>query len=216
MSASSQRVRLSRDGSAAAMAGCATMLGVLLIAIGAFPIYMTMKHDGPGEHALYFIVGGGFALVGLLLLYSGVMQQFARATPETIVTADVPFVRGRRASVTIEQPGPVSLISLRVNLVGEEKWATSRSGRSATSGMTRRDTSWHTKHLGTFNVLSVNDVDVGPEPLVAHGELDVPQDLEPSRERHGDDRRSVEWRLEVWGKVRGRADFMHPFVVIVR
>ena len=28
--------------------------------------------------------------------------------------------------------------------------------------------------------------------------------------------RSIQWKLEVWGRVRRRPDFMHPFVIEVR
>lgn len=192
------------------MAGCALTLGIVLVAIGAFPIYMTITHDEPGERTLYYIVGGGFGLVGLLLLYAGIHQFFAMATPQTIVEMETRTLRrGERVDFLFRQPGPVSLHSLRVSLVGEERWA-----RWVSHG-SRRRIDWQTKHLGTFNFLDHGSAEVGPVPLDVLSSLDVPGDIAVSREEHGDDRRSITWKVEVWGKVRGRADFRHAFAVTV-
>src|SRR5688500_15975704 len=114
-------IRLERNAPAGAMAGCALAIGLLLLAIGAFPVYMTLTHDEPGQRTFYYIVGGGFAAVGVLLLYSGIHQFFAMATPQTIVEMETQTLRrGTTVDFLIRQPGPVTLQSLRANLVGEE------------------------------------------------------------------------------------------------
>ena len=203
------RYRLERSAPRGAMAGCALLLGVVLTAIGVFPIYMTITHDEPGKRGFFYIWGGAFIAVGLLLVYSGIHQFLARATPETIVELDAPTLRrGASIEVLFRQQGPVSLESLRANLVGEERWATwvHRDGT--------RDPSWHVRHLGTFNFLDHPAVDI-PDLLDVFATLDVPPDVKPTRGPHGDDHRSVRWSIEVWGKVRDRADFMHAFPIVV-
>jgi hypothetical protein len=202
--------RLQRDAPPAAMAGCALAIGIVLLAIGALPIYMTITHDEPGQRGFYYVVGGGFAAVGLLLLYSGIQQFFAMKTPETIVEMETrTLARGATVAFRFVQPGPAELQSLRANLVGEERWATfvRRSGRPHTN--------WHTRHLGTFNFLDRGAIDIGHEPLEVAAALEVPRGIEATRLEHGDDRRSISWKVEVWSNVRGRADFMHAFPVTV-
>lgn len=202
--------RLQPDAPAGAMAGCALAIGLFLVALGALPVYMTITHDEPGKRGFFYVVGGGFGSVGLLLVYSGIHRFLAMATPETIVSMAEPTLRrGARVEFLIRQPGPVELESLRVNLVGEERWAkyVHRGGR--------RETSWQTKHLGTFNFLDHGAMDVASEGLEVVSALEVPRDIERSHGERGDDRRSVSWKIEVWGNVRRRADFMHAFPVTV-
>src|SRR5690349_12640050 len=110
-------VRLERNAPAAAMAGCALSIGLLLIAIGAFPIYMTVTHAEPGSRGFFYLFGGAFGAVGLLLLYSGIHQYFAMATPQTVVEIESATLRrGSTVDVLVRQPGPASLQSLRANL----------------------------------------------------------------------------------------------------
>ena len=202
--------RLQRDAPAGTIAGCALALGIVLLAIGAFPVYMTLTHDEPGQRGFFYVFGGGFGLVGLLLVYSGIHQFFAMKTPETIVEMNAPALeRGATVEFFFRQPGPASLESMRANLVGEERWATYVSSSRG------RKTNWHTKHLGTFNFLDHGEAEIGSMPLDVLASLEVPRDIEPTREEAGDDRRSFGWKVEVWGKVRGRADFRHAFEVTV-
>lgn len=154
--------RLERNAQPAATAGCALAIGIVLLAIGALPVYMTITHDEPGSRTFYYIVGGGFGLVGLLLVYSG-----------------------------------------------EERWATYVSTSKG------RRTNWQTKHLGTFNFLDHGVAEINHVPLDVLAPLEVPREIAATREEHGDDRRSISWKVEVWGNVRARADFMHAFPVTV-
>lgn len=177
------------------MAGCALTLGLLLLTIGAFPIYMTITHDEPGKRGFMYVFGGAFAAVGLLLVYSGVHQYLAMATPETIVEMETPALkRGATVGFFFRQPGPAAMQSLRANLVGEERWATYYSSSKG------RKTNWHTKHLGTFNFLDNGKADIGKVPLDLLASLAVPDDIDPSCEESGDERRSITWKWRCGGR----------------
>ncbi len=66
-------------------------------------------------------MGGGFALVGLVMVILGIKMFLLTPLPETIVEVDRMPVRARQPfQVTVRQPGPVRLESLRVNLVAEQ------------------------------------------------------------------------------------------------
>lgn len=210
-------VRLERDTPAGVQAGCTLILGLIVSAIGAVPILMTIRHDEPGERGFFYVFGGVFLLVGVLLLYSGAVQMFARATPETIVElGDRTLRRGQTMKICLQQPGPASMKSLRANLVGEERWATQSSRYNSTTKQSERHTNWHTEHLGPFNIIDHGGAEIlDRAPLIVPGRFAVPESLTPSHEERGDDRRSVTWWIEVWGKVHGRADFNHRFRVVV-
>lgn len=206
------RIRLERQTPAKTQAGCAIAIGIFLIIAGAIPITLTIANDPPGERLFFYLWGGAFAAIGLLVLYSGIVQKLALKWPETIVESENEILRrGDAVQFYFQQPGPVSLISLRANLVGEERWATRRSRRNAASGLDH-----HTRHLGTFNFLDIGERDVSAEePLELFASLEVPPDIPPSK-GGGALEKSVFWKIEVWGKVKGGADFMHPFDVTVR
>jgi hypothetical protein len=128
--------------------------------------------------------------------------------PETIVEVErMPVRAGKPFRVTVRQPGPIRLQSLRLNLVGEQLtrrdvW---RNGRR------RTDTDRRIVHQD--NVLDLRDITImlGDE-ATRQGEATVPAAV---RLADIDGQKRVVWRFEVWGRVRGWVDFGHPFVIEV-
>jgi hypothetical protein len=88
-------IRLEREMPAARQAGCATTIGVFLTVVGSVITFAMRSNAPPGgrnEWVLY-AVGGGFALVGLLMVILGIKMLFATRWPETIVEVDKMPVR---------------------------------------------------------------------------------------------------------------------------
>lgn len=193
------RYSLSRKSSRGAQIGCTLALAVILGGIGVTALVLAYRHREEGNFVVY-LVGGAFTLVALLLLYSAIHQMFAMRTPETIVEIDSEeLARNGEVQLYFRQPGPAQFESLRANLVGEESWWTG-------SGKRRRH---HVIQLGVFPLFDSGAFDVGEhtpyEQLVRVRIPDVPHASDPTH--------AETWQLEVWGKVRGRADFQHVFPV---
>jgi len=142
------------------------------------------------------------ALLALLVIYSFFHALFASGTPPTTMQLDATSLRpGQTVGVVIRQTGPVLFESLRANLICE-----------------RRE-----KPLGKKNTIVTfpcqeNFFDSGPCEVPRmnvqefRASIEVPADAEPS---NYSGTLKVLWRVEIWGKVKGRADFMRPFEVEV-
>ena len=142
------------------------------------------------------IVAGAFGIVSLLLFYSGIHQIFALRTPETLVECDADELRrGREVRLRFRQSGSASFESLRANLVGDEHWTELVRGH-------RRVRRY--QHIATVNVY---DSGAFTAPFDETVSVRIPPDL-PRASVKG---RAERWRLEVWGKVDGRADVQHVF-----
>lgn len=163
-----------------------------------------------GLAALFFFASGSLlfqcasvvpALLGFLLLYNGVHSLFAARTPPTTLKPDTaPLRRGQSVGLVIRQEGPVLLESLRANLVCEH--IVRRTGKSRTIT--------YPCQANFFESGPCEVPRMGTEEFRAT--VPVPPDAEPSLISAG---LIVSWRIEVWGKVRGNADFMRPFDVEV-
>lgn len=187
---------LERNTSRGCQIGCSFFLALLLAALGGGAMYKAWQHPETSGNWVIWAVGGGFSLVALILLYAGIHQVFALKSPLTQVSMEHKQLRrGQRTAFHFRQPGPMELESLRANLVGTR---TERRGKN-------------TKyiHLGTFNFFDSGPVTIDESvPMQRNAHLDVPEDIAPTGDR-------VSWQIEVWGKVRGRADFQHVFPVDV-
>lgn len=163
-----------------------------------------------GLAALFFWSGSALfawaalvpAFFAALLVYSGLHALFASANPPTTLSGGKGWYHpGEAAHLEIVQQGPILLESLRVNLVCERSERKVGSSRQVTYPC------------------QDNLFDSGPAEIPRLGEerfrftMTVPSDAELSSNTG---RVHVSWRLEVWGKVRGRADFMRPFDLEVR
>jgi hypothetical protein len=202
-------VRLQRETPAGKQAGGATTIGLVLSLLGGGALALQrVAPIAAGNAWLVQVVGGGFLLVGLLMLIFGIKMFLSTRLPQTIVEMESGPVRaGKPFQVIVRQPGPIRLESLRLNLVGEQitKHEVWRNGRR------RRNTDRRLIHQN--NVLDLRDISVARgEELFRSGEATVPAkvglaDIEGQA--------TVVWRLEVWGRVRGWVNFGHPFVIEV-
>ena len=160
--------------------------------------------------ALFFLSGSKLfawaaalpALLAGLLLYAAVHALLASVVPgTTIVLGAEPLRRGVSTSIHLRQTGPVSLQSLRANLICER--IERRPGAKA------RMISYP---------YQINFLDVGPLAISRldveeiSAELTVPSEADPSCESP---RLKIRWRIEIWGKRDGAADFMRPFSIEV-
>jgi hypothetical protein len=204
-------IRLERDTPSARQARVATIIGVVLTVLGGGAITLLIRIEAPADESsewLFYIVGSAFLLVGLVMVILAIKMFLALRLPETIVEVDrMPVRAGKPFRVTVRQPGPIRLESLRLNLVGEqltrrEVW---RNGRR------RTDTDRRLIHQD--NVLDLKDITILPGDEVARqGEATVPAAVTLA---DIDGQKRVVWRLEVWGRVRGWVDFGHPFMIEV-
>lgn len=140
-------------------------------------------------------------LFGLLMLYSGVHALFASRTPPTTIVVDrSPLHPGEEAGVMIRQQGPVQFESLRANLVCER---IERSG-----GKSRKMTYPVQENFFDSGPCEVGRMDTQEFRAVVR----VPADAEPTT---AGVRLTINWRIEVWGRVKGNADFLRPFEIEV-
>jgi hypothetical protein len=209
-------VRLVRESSRSRQRRTALGLGLLLLAVAALLAFALGNEPGgfTANWLIYFVVVG-FHLVGLFLVYCGVQQTFAAWTPETIVEMESPLiVGGELTRVCIRQEGPVSLASFRVSLVCFETIdgrieETSKDGQRRN---VRRDS-----ERQIFKQTIVDERNL----RIARGEMweQIAEFTLPGkgkrRRRRAQGIADKTWKIEVWGKVRWWADFMHPFVVDV-
>ena len=67
------------------------------------------------------------------------------------------------------------------------------------------------------NILDEGELILGNSDRVERNVvIEIPRNCHPTGEIIGRKDQSVEWRVEIWGRVKGRPDFMHPFVIEVR
>ena len=193
------RYSLSRHGTRGAQIGCTLFLAIILGGIGGGILYFGARAEK--DAGVAWVFGGVFALVGLMLLYSAVHQMFALKTPETTVEIDTDRLHpGAEIVLYFRQPGPASFESLRANLVGEERWSTG-------SGKHRRH---HVEQLGVFHLY-----DSGPFEVDANRPFEDTVTVKVPGVPRAVEGRSEHWQIEVWGKVKGRADFQHVFPIAV-
>lgn len=187
---------LERNASRGAQIGCSFFLALLLGALGSGIAHKAWARPETDGNWILWVVGGGFSLVALLLLYTAIHQIFSLKSPVTDVSIEHRKLRrGQRTAVLIRQRGPMELESLRANLVGTKT--------------IRRNKSTFTEDLGTFNFFDSGPVTIDETiPMQRNAHLDVPKDIDPSAA-------NISWAIEVWGKVRGRADFQHVYPVEV-
>lgn len=141
-------------------------------------------------------------LIALLLFYNTIHSLLASQTPPTTLRLDSESLRpGQSIKVSLRQTGPVRLHSMRANLVCE------RISKQLPN-MTRSIT--YPCQLNFFDSGPVRIPEAETKEFQA--ELTIPADAELSLESR---ELIVRWRIEVWGKVSWRADFMRPFAIEV-
>ncbi len=140
------------------------------------------------------------ALIALFLLYNTIHSLLAARNPASTLTLERDTMQpGETTSVLIRQAGPIRLHSLRANLVCE-----------------RSEREFPDRTRAVTYPCQLNFFDSGPCDVryaasrEFHTKVTIPQDAEPSLMSAG---LCIEWRIELWGKVAGGADFMRPFAL---
>lgn len=188
--------QLKRDVSRGSQIGCTLVLAIILGALGPFLLFLPSQKE-VGSRMVFYIVGAGFSLAAILLVYSFFHQTLALRWQITIVSIDGPhLVRGRRARVHFEQRGPMELESLRASLTGSQ-WVTTGPGKR------------ETRDLGTTNFLDSGHALIDDAlPLRREAVLLVPENAPPTDS-------DTTWKIEVWGVVKNGADFHHKYPVTI-
>jgi hypothetical protein len=185
-----ESLRLERETSVGRQAGCASAIGIVLATISIAMVVLMRGGKAPtGENAwLVYAVGGGFGLFGLLMLVLGTKMFLMTRIPETIVEVDkMPVHAGESFQLTIRQPGPIRLKSLRVNLVCEQ--ITTRKVQRAGETKTKTDR----RIIHQINVLDLKEASAGRgEQVIAHATVNVPADV---RLADIEGRKEIAWRL---------------------
>lgn len=152
------------------------------------------------EDIIFKVAAAVPALVGLLLFLNGFHALFASVNPPAVmILPSQPLVRSTPTELRLRQQGPISLESLRVNLICEKS---TRKGKQRQLTYPIQD-----------NIFASGPYEISLEDSQTSSfHVTVPADAEPSGDT-GHIR--IVWRLEVWGKVNNRADFMRPFAIEV-
>jgi hypothetical protein len=189
------------------------LIGGVLLLGGSIILYIafsSLERESFSESWVTFLVGGVFTLFGLLLAFAAIKQSHANLLPETIVGIDhLPIHPGETVRIGICQPGPVRITSISANLVCEV--ITRQEVRNPKTG------GEHWRYISSFPCQQ-NIVRTGPSDVSSGGTFDyateftVPEKSAPTSDQS---ERQVIWRIEVWGKVKGAADFMHPYTIEV-
>jgi hypothetical protein len=197
--------RLTRETPWKAQVGCGAVMALMVALPGLIIGYMTWFHDHSDSRNGMFVFAGVWVGVGVLILIGSIHQAFALRSPETIVEIEPSELRaGQSVRVRITQPGPLRLQSIHANLAGEQTTIrlVPRTGK----------TSRTTKYLGPYRILEIDDHEIAPgESVDRDATFQVP-DVVPSYESPDG---NLRWKIEVWGRVAWRADFMHPFPVTI-
>ena len=111
------------------------------------------------------------------------------------------------------QPGPAELFSLRASLICLEQHITLIPRKGGSSGVTRTDREVKEKMIHTQNLVDEDGLRVFAGEIWRRTvEFTVPADGLASKET---EKHVILWRIEVWGKGRFFASFMHPYNVQV-
>lgn len=177
------------------------VLGLFAVLLILFDAFMAEDKN------IRLIVIEMLVCLGLLLIYSGLLQLLAAKYPVTIVEMSKSALeRGKVVNFFFSQAGPINLKTLRANLVGEEEWWSVNQ---------EDDKTGNTRYLGAFNCF-----DSGPQkiteavPFEAQVSFTVPQDIPASGKTP--EAHKINWKIEVWGTVRGGVNFYHSYPVVVR
>ena len=153
------------------------------------------------------IIGLLFGL-SLLLIYSAIYQILATRIPTTILESSQDILeRGKTVNFYCRQAGPINLISLRINLLGEEVWWTiDKNDKEKTR---------NTRHIGTYNFFDSGALQISAnKPYEADISFTLPQNIPATGKTK--EQRLVVWKIEIWGKVQGYVNFYHSYPVQVR
>lgn len=201
-------VRLVREMPFRSQLGCTASLALILCAVATIALIAGRE---PGKDSwVATVVGGVFALFGMLLLGSLIRQWAASGIPEIIVECSAqPLLPGGMFHVSFIQQGPANLKSLRAKLVCIEETRVPLPNAGAGRSSHRTDV----RTLATHDLIEAVHLRVAARDVwVGERDFVVPAD---ARATGTDGKVTVRWRIEVWGLGQGFASFMHPFPIEV-
>jgi hypothetical protein len=195
--------RLTREQPWKAQIGCGAVIALAAAAPGVFIAYMTYFHDHSDNRGKTFAFAAVWIVVGLFIFLGTIHQALASRSPETVVEIEpAELAPGEALRIRILQPGPLRLLSLHANLAGEETTIATGGGRRTRT----------TRYLGPHRMLEVERQQIGAADTLQRDATFIVPDVAASGEASGV---SVQWKIEVWGRVSMWPDFMHPFPVKV-
>lgn len=187
------------DAPPAGRVGCLLVLAAVLLAIGGGIVAVYVANPaGKGDMWVMPVVGGGFALVGALLLYAGVRGARGLRIPESEVFIDdgAPLAPGAVVQLRLRQRGPMTVDSLQLRVCCERVYERQvRANSSAT--VEDREPLWE-------QVLAeVKDERIAAGAVLEREvTLELPADARPTGPATPDG--TIRWQVEV----RGEAGFM--------
>lgn len=198
--------RLTRETPWKAQVGCGAVLSLIVAMPGLFIGYMAYFHDHSDSRTGQLVFAGVWVGVGVLVLIGSIHQAFAMRSAETIVEVEpAEFRPGQSVRIRVTQPGPLRLQSIHANLAGEQ----------TTIRFVNRDggkVSRTTKYLGPYRILEIDGQRIAMGESVGREAMFQVPEVAPSYESPEG---NLRWKIEVWGRVGLRPDFMHPFPVNV-
>ena len=187
------------DGPPAGRVGCLLMLATVLLLLGGGIVAVFFVNPaGKGDMWVMPVVGGGFSLVGALMLFAGVRGARGLKIPEPqlLVERDVRLAPGATVRIRLRQPGPMTIDSLRLSVCCERVYERQMKPDSSAT-VQDRELIWE-------QVLAeVKDQRVpAGESMEREAVLTLPADARPTGAVRPDG--EIRWQVEV----RAEAGFM--------
>jgi hypothetical protein len=170
------------------------LAGVLLVVGGGIIAAFIINPAGEGDMWVMPLVGGAFALVGLVMLYGGVRGARGMKIPpaEVFIEGGAVMKPGATVRLRVRQGGPMAIESLTVKACCERVYRRKVKPNSSTT-VEDRDGLWEQVVLEVVN-----------ERVPAGGVLEreaaftLPASARPTGPAKPDGR--IEWRIQVWGE----------------
>ncbi len=204
--------RLSRSGpEPRGQVGCLLAISGLLLSVGlGLLAVFVVNPAGKGDMWVMPAVGGAFALVGALLLFGGVRGSRGLKIPrvELYIEQNASLRPGTSARLRLEQPGPVTIESLKLRAVCERIY---QRRVKPDSSATVEDCSllWERELLVVRNERVPAGGSLGREATIS-----LPADAVPTGPASPEGQ--IRWRLEVSAETGVLSAVHHPFAIVVR
>ncbi len=201
-------VRLQSPMSRGGQLGGSLALGLFMGLVVVGLIWGASKEEDFGWALL--VAAAVIGLLPVLLLWSAFRQAIALVVPTTIVeVSEEPLRPGQTVQFCIKQPGPLTLSSLRANLIGLQRTERKIHRPDEIGNVSTPD-----KMLLHENILDDRSgrIRAGQtrQWIIS---FTVPGSLEPTSNQKS---RTTAWKIEVWGRASfGLIGFMHQFPVKV-
>lgn len=204
------QVRLVRETPYRTQLGCTFVIAIILGLVAALGFAAGRSESESKNNWVAYVVGSGFGLFAILVLWAWIRQMACRGIAETIVElSERRLGLGRPAVVALVQRGPARLTSLRANLLCVETSRRTLRWKDGTTSTHEMEKYHVQQNIFEATHLRIAQGDTWHESR----EFTPSEEGKPTQGEDGDPVR-VRWRIEVWGRA-GLGSFMHPFPVTV-